>query len=76
MADRPQIAARVIGFARPDCKFCFGRGRIGWDAKYKDKAHVIPCRCCEWFDLEVIQESWKRDQEKLAKAVEEAPVVK
>jgi hypothetical protein len=52
-----QIKATVIGFSREDCKICFGRGRLGFDARYKDKVHIIPCKCVEFFDLETVQKS-------------------
>lgn len=58
-----QNAARVIGFARPNCKRCLGRGRLGWDTKYGDHAHVIPCPCIEFFDLEVVQQAWQKSQQ-------------
>lgn len=49
--------AAIVGFARINCKQCFGRGRIGWDVRYSDGAHVIPCHCVEMFDLEVVQKA-------------------
>jgi hypothetical protein len=66
-----QIKATVIGFSREDCKICFGRGRLGFDARFKDKTHIIACRCVEFFDLETVQKSWeeaRQENERRVKA--------
>jgi hypothetical protein len=65
-----QIKATVIGFSRPDCKICFGRGRLGFDARYKDKSHIIPCKCIEYFDLETVQKSWEEARQEAQKRVD------
>lgn len=57
MAAPTQIKAAVIGFARVDCPICYGRGRRGWDLKYNDKHHVIPCDCIEFMDLDTVREA-------------------
>ena len=57
------IRAAVVGFARTDCKKCFGRGRIGFDAKYKDMLHVMVCPCVELMDLETVRASLDKQPE-------------
>ena len=57
------IAATVIGFSRNNCKKCNGTGRAGYDVKYRDNAHVIPCSCLEFMDLEAVRKSWAMSQQ-------------
>lgn len=59
------IRATVVGFSRESCRKCHGTGRAGYDTRYKDKSHVFPCDCIEFFSLEAVQNSLaeaKRDE--------------
>lgn len=55
------VKATIIGFSRDDCKKCHGRGRLGFDRKFSDLVHVIPCSCVEFMDLETVQKSWEAE---------------
>lgn len=56
--------ATIIGFARINCKKCNGRGRKGFDTRYKDNLHIIPCDCVELMDLDTVQKDWELAKEK------------
>ena len=61
-----EVKATIIGFTRPNCKKCYGRGYTGFDMKYKgdngQRTHVVPCSCCEFFQVEQVQKAWKAAQ--------------
>ena len=59
--------AAVVGFARANCPKCHGRGRLGFDVRYTDNLHIIPCPCVELMDLETVQKSWEAANGKPAK---------
>lgn len=58
------IQATVLGFSRKNCKKCHGLGRLGYDTKYKDNSHVIPCTCVEFFELVAVQRSIEAEKAK------------
>jgi hypothetical protein len=60
----------VIGFARIDCNKCFGRGRKGFDVRFSDNLHVIPCDCVEMLDLETLQKDLETLQKEWDKVKE------
>lgn len=51
------IRATVVGFSRESCRKCHGTGRAGYDTRYKDKSHVFPCDCVEFFEMSAVQKS-------------------
>jgi hypothetical protein len=74
------IRATVVGFSRETCRKCHGTGRAGYDARYKDRSHVLPCPCVEFFEMSAVQKSVEEVKDGKGKrgdegaGVEEAPV--